>query len=555
MSGATLSTIIKENNVVKSNTFSIVLGTLTICILSLAMPIMTLQVYDRILPNPDSTTLPILLTGVLVAIGLETTLRLIRSYVLCWNGVVFEYKMQTLLMSRYLNSDCTRMVQGHLGEQIQDMSGLGVAKDFHTGQVASVLTELAFLPLFFGLIIYISGWLVFVPLTIVCAYIFTKVYFHKQLEHATDIRDTADDKRYQFLIEVFRGIHTVKALSAERWFERRHEQLSEDSAVHTHHVAEKHAMISNIGSLLSSAMVMASVVVGAFLILDHSLTTGALIATTVLVGRIMAPIQRALSIWTKRIDYALLEESVMKVLTSPLYTPDTALNTHPAAGEFSIKNVAFYYGQDEKKPIFENVSLTLRPGDAISLSGGLGSGRTTLLRIMAGVYAPTTGSVEVDGHNVLDYEPRALMRHIALVENSSTIFRGTIRDNLTRFGLVSEDEVRSIGEWLGINSIIADLPAGLNTFLEGSDSDSLPPGLKQKIAIARALAPRPKIILFDNAEQDIDLKGYNDIYRLLGRIKGRATLVIMSNDMNFRALADTHYEITREGLRFLNALR
>ena len=146
------------------------------------------------------------------------------------------------------------------------------------------------------------------------------------------------------------------------------------------------------------------------------------------------------------------------------------------------------------------------------------------------------------------------MRHIALVENSSTIFRGTIRDNLTRFGLVSEDEVRSIGEWLGIDSIIADLPAGLNTFLEGSDSDSLPPGLKQKIAIARALAPRPKIILFDNAEQAIDLKGYHELYRLLGRIKGRATMIIMSDDMNFRSLADTHYQLTPQGLRFLNAL-
>jgi ATP-binding cassette subfamily C protein LapB len=177
-------------------------------------------------------------------------------------------------------------------------------------------------------------------------------------------------------------------------------------------------------------------------------------------------------------------------------------------------------------------------GESILLTGAHGSGKTLLLQLLAGIY-PRRAKAQstVDGRNILRYASEDLIRHVGLIRSEGVIFRGTIRDNMTCFGQIPEKEVQEIAALLKLDRDIARLPSGFDTLLTGTNTDSIPPGLKQRIAMTRVLAPKPRIILFDNADRALDREGYNLVYNLLARLKGRASMVLVSDDFNIRGLA------------------
>jgi ATP-binding cassette subfamily C protein LapB len=356
-------------------------------------------------------------------------------------------------------------------------------------------------------------------------------------------REEFDAHRYDFLVETLHMIHTIKAFAAEKIFQRRYESLKEDVGNVNHRVAKHYSFMSNIGSLFSSLMMVCSVFVGATLVLQQHMTMGALIATILLTGRIMQPVQKGMSIWTKRQHFDMAKEEIEELFTTPLLKT-AATVTADYHGVVHVDEIKFRY--HPKQPwVLDGVSLSLNAGEAVAISATHGSGKTTLLHLLAGMYPPTQGMILIDGQPVTSFDQQDIVTHVGLLETQGVIFRGTIRDNITRFGLTPEQDAQSVSRLLGINEDVAKLPAGFNTILDGVDSDSLPPGFKQKIAIARALAPHPKVVLYDEAERDLDIFGYHLLYRLLAKMKGHVTLILMTDDQNLHSLADKRYHLDK----------
>jgi ATP-binding cassette subfamily C protein LapB len=205
-------------------------------------------------------------------------------------------------------------------------------------------------------------------------------------------------------------------------------------------------------------------------------------------------------------------------------------------GTLKIEKLSFRHS-DDKPWLLDDLDLDLRHGESILLTGAHGSGKTLLLQLLAGIYPPGKGTINIDGRNILRYASEDLIRHVGLIRSEGVIFRGTIRDNMTCFGQIPEKEVQEIAALLKLDRDIARLPSGFDTLLTGTNTDSIPPGLKQRIAMTRVLAPKPRIILFDNADRALDREGYNLVYNLLARLKGRASMVLVSDDFNIRGLA------------------
>ena len=201
-----------------------------------------------------------------------------------------------------------------------------------------------------------------------------------------------------------------------------------------------------------------------------------------------------------------------------------------------------------EKPILENINLELRRGEAVLISGVHGCGKSTLLNVMAGIYPVEDGRVMVDGQRIQGYRSEDLVRHIGYVRSNPLIFRGTIRDNITCFGQTNERQAREVAALLNVDKDVAALPSGFDTFLSGNDTDNITQGLKQRIAIVRVLATRPRIILFDNADRALDKEGYAMIYSLLARIKNKVSMVIVSDDRNLRGLTERHYRLENASL-------
>lgn len=524
--------------------FPLLLATLSINIFSLALPVMTKQVYNRILPNPDTGTLSVLISGVCVAVILEAILRLCRAYVIGRSGAAYEHRMACMAMDRILNADLSRMEACGVGEHLHRMGAVSRLKDFHNGYSLTVVLELAFVPLFLALIVYIAGVLALVPAVLILAFTALSLWNGYRLRHALQAREKADDLRFNFLIEALEGVHTLKAFALERFFERKYEALEEDSTRANYRVTQETSGAFNTGATFSHLMVAGVVTCGAWLVLNGMLTTGALIATLLLSGRMMQPVQKALALWTRYQDYLLAKRHIERLLNMPQHAFGDGAEApkDEPEGRLSFSGVSFAHRGGDRQ-VLDHVDLSLAPGECILLTGAHGAGKTALLDLAAGIYPPASGEILLDGRAIMSYSPEDLPRHIGFIRTKPLIFRGTIRDNLTCFGMTDEDKAREVSALLNVDKDVAKLPAGFDTFLSGTVADSISHGLRQRIAMARALALKPRLILFDNADRALDKEGYALIYSLLARLKGRATMILVTDDLNISALADRRYEL------------
>lgn len=524
------------------NVYSLLLCTLAINILSLSLPVMTLQVYDRILPNPGTGTLPVLIAGVCLAVALESILRLSRSYVIGRAGAAYEHRMACKAMERVLNADLSQIGSYGIGEHLHRMASVGKLKDFYNGYAIVIIAELLFVPIFFALIFYIANILTIIPAVILFVFILVSLWRGYCLRDALKEREKADDARFNFLIESLEGVHTLKAFALEKFFERRYEGLEEQSCLKNYNVTQETSKTFNLSAIFSHIMVASVISVGAWFVLQGQLTTGALIATLLLSGRIMQPIQKALGLWTRYQDFTLARDHIQDLFSTPqkMVFDREDMIEHLPDGRLSLYDVSYKH-KNEDEPILQNINLRLKRGEVTLISGGHGSGKSTLLNLIAGIYPPSSGEIKIDGENINTYQPEDLVKHVGFIRSRPLIFRGTIRDNITCFGQVNESQAREIAALLDVDKDVAKLPGGFDTFLNGNNTDSIPPGLKQRIAMVRVLATKPRIILFDNADRSLDKEGYSMIYSLLARLKGKAAIILISDDLNIKGLASHHY--------------
>lgn len=514
-------------------------STLAITVLSLALPIMTLQIYDRILPNPDGGTLPVLITGVCIAIILEMILRLTRAYILEWSGAAYEHKMSCRAMDHILNADLAHMGTAGIGENLNRMTAINRLKNFYNGHSFVTKFELMFVPVYMLVTIYVAGVLAVVPMVVLMVFTLVSLSMGQKLFQNLKCRENYDDKRYNFLISTLDNIHTVKAQAIENFLARKYEYIEDPSTRANYDVTELTSKNFNASTVFSHLMIALVVTVGAVLVLRGNMTAGALIAAILLSGRMMQPVQKAIALWTQYQDFKIADDRLDKIFSIPkqsfVQNPD-AKNLE-IKGRIEMQDMSFQFGAEES-PVFKSLNFQVMPGETILISGSHASGKTTLLNLIAGLYLPSSGSIEIDGCNTAYISPEMRGEHIGYIHTEGTIFTGTIRENITCFGQIPEAATYEIARLLKVDRDVARLPGGFDTTLSGAGADGVAPGLKQRISIVRALARRPKVILFDNADRGLDLEGYNSVYTLLARLKGKASMVLVSEDYNISDLAD-----------------
>ena len=519
------------------NRVYLMLSTLVINLLALAMPIMMLQTYDRILPSHGIGTLALLIAGVLCAVILEVLLRLARSYLTGWSGAVFEHKTACAAMAHLLNSDIQQFEQQGAGAYIQKMAAISRLRSFYAGQALMTMVDLPFVLTFLGLIAYIGGDIVYVPLVLFSLFCIVSWIVGIRLKKEVREQDFSDKIRYNFLIETLTGIHSIKSQGLEKFFFRRNDRLQSRISEAHFQVALSNNIAMSCGMLFGQIMTVSVVSYGAIKVLNGDMGTGGLAACLLLSGRVMQPVQRALGLWTRFQSFFIDRQELEDIFALPVTSHRETEAMMPPTGLLSIKNLSFRYAEDQPD-IFKNLTISLKAGQSISVVGRQGSGRATLLHLIAGLYKPTQGAITVDGADPARVNPVALAAHIGYLPEKGAIFQGTIMENLTFFGTIPEEEALIAAGHLGVTDAVALLPNGFKTMLSDSVTDPVPPGLKQRISIARALASRPRIILFNNADRSLDRNGYNLVFKVLGKIKRNTTLIIVSDDRNILRLAD-----------------
>jgi ATP-binding cassette subfamily C protein LapB len=536
---------------VKKNVGLLLTSSIVINLLSLGLPILTLQVYDRILPNQGSGTLPILISALCMVVVLEIILRLARTYLISWKGAAFEYETMSKAIKGILNADLNVVNAAGVGENLNRLTAISRLRDFYNGYTMITVVDLCFAAVFMGLIAYIGGWLVLVPMSIMCMFLISSVHYGHKLKAGLTERDHADDRRYNYMIGTLEGIHTLKAMGLEEHFMRRYERYERGSTLANYNVTMAASSSFNAAGLYAHAIIAATISFGAMMVLGGQMTAGGLIACILLSGRLMQPVQRSLGLWARYQDFMVSQEKANQILNLPqvrwrnMPASDQLIGT--GVSTLSLRDVG-YYIHSQNRWLFNKINLHMKQGITVHITGGHGVGRSVLLNMIAGTYRPSDGQILIEGMNIMDYNKDELVHKVGIINAESEIFRGTIMDNLTRFGLTSFDSMRDLLESLGIDRDVSKLAMGYDTFLHGVEPDTVTPGLKQRIAIARILALRPKVVLFDDADRNLDRNGYKNIIATLGALRRETALILVTDDKYISRLAQFHFELTPGGL-------
>ena len=439
----------------------VLVASFTLNLLALVMPVVILQTYDRIVPNNSLETLLLLVLGVVAALVFDAFLRLGRTYITGWAAARFEHKLGCTMVGRMLSSDLASYERSAAGVHLDRMTAIDRLRDFYCGQSILVLVDLPFALLFLGLIAYLAGALVMVPIAILASFAFLAWRTGQQLRTAIEERSEVDDRRYNFIIELLTGIHSVKSLGMEAQMVRRYERLQESSANAGIEVNRISGRAQSLGALFSNLTMVLTAGIGSLWVIGGDLTTGGLAASSLLAGRSLQPLLRTMGLWTQFQNVEVAKEHVAKAMSIQSEAIADLPPLPLVEGAVRLSDVRFSYYEDGPE-LFKGLDLAMPAGGAVGIRGANGSGKSTLLRLVLGLYRPTAGRVAIDGHNLAEFDPASIRDQIVYLPQQSILFQGTILENLTGFrGDVAIEPALEMAAKIGLDSIIAPATRGL----------------------------------------------------------------------------------------------
>ena len=523
---------------------AVLVSTVFINLLALGLPLVVLQVYDRIIPNAAIDTFSLLLIGLMAVLLLDGIMRTARAYLVGWSAVRYENEVTTEVVERLLFAPSREIEKNPPGIHIDRLNAIDALRDFYGGQSRLLLIDLPFVVVFLGLVAFIGGWIVAVPLIMFAALSVVTLACGSRLREVLEQRAEQDDRRHDFIIETLNGIQTIKTMAMEPQIQRRFEKLQKAGVAASYKTIILGNLAQNFGNLFSSLTMISVVTTGAYLIINGSLSVGTLAACTLLSGRSVQPVMRGLGLWTQ-----LQGLSIAKARLQGLYDLDAVKPRDRAAreieckGEIKLRNVTYRYNADEI-PAVRDISLDIPAGAMIGLHGGFRCGKSTLIRMIVGELAPTSGTVTIDGSKASGPEREHMAHSIAYVPQKSEIFTGTILQNITMFKTGDAiDAAREAARLLGLETDIHRLPQGYDTILSEGISDELPMGMLQRIIIARSLARRPRILLFDEANSSLDGRSDKMLREAFLKLKGKVTIILVSHRPSLLRVCDHTYEL------------
>lgn len=518
-------------------------------LLSLALPLLVLQVYDRIIPNSAGSTLLLCLVGMAAILAADAFLSISRAYILSWNAARTQHALMTTVLARLVGSDTNSFEQRSEGSYLQSLRAVDTLRAFHGSQALFLWIDLPFALVFVALIALIGGPVVFAPIIILALVAGLARWTGSALRDALEQRTANDGRRHSFMIDALTKVGTAKALGMESLLVRRYERLQGISASANYRTVFYSVLARSVGTMMSQVMMVVVAAAGSVMVISGALSIGALAACTLLAGRIGSPLMRLLAIWTQYQSVDIAQRQIRSIIELPQETAPVAeagandIATTPVPdirGGIAFEDVTFRY-KLQPEPLFSGLDVTIEAGATIGITGPNTSGKSTLLHLTAGLLHPENGRVTIDGKDIRDYPLDQLRAQICYLPQRPVLFEGTILENLTMFQTEERlDRAFAIAQSLGLSDRIARLPEGFDTPIGNGAVDGIPVGMRQRIAVARALitVTRPRIILFDEANALLDKQSDDQLIRLLRQYKGNATILLNSLRPAVLALAD-----------------
>jgi ATP-binding cassette subfamily C protein LapB len=543
----------------------IFLLTVTINVLSLALPLVILQVYDRIIPEKAYDTFAILMAGIGVVIILDLVLRMIRDRTLGWSAARFEHKIGSAAVGKMMSAEIATVEAEPASLHLERLAAIEPLRDFQSGQILITLADIPFVVVFMGLIWLIAGNLVLAPAALVLAALITVVFLGYLLARAVKVRAELDDERYNFVFKVLGGIHTVKGLGLEAQMTRRYEAIMGPLSSAVERVAFLSSIAQALTPTFSNLAMVATAGYGSVMVVAGDISGGSLIACILLAGRVLQPIARLIGLWVQSRTVRLAGKRLNAILQMPdeeakfpqrrpAIGPQAAATdadtAHPDDG-IRLQDVTVHLGRPDY-PVLDSATIAIPLGAFVVLSGPVGGGKSTFLDVLAGLAPADSGQIYYKGRGISDGGIDAYRAKVGYVREASELFRGTIKDNLTWFGDRSDLGLAlQRARELGLDETVAMIPKGLGTPVGDSATAALPASVQQQISLVRVLSQSPEILLLDEANSAFDIETDRLFRDLLIRLKGQCTIVMITSRPSLAKLADIRIDINQGDVRLV----
>ena len=507
----------------------VLLAALMINLFALALPLFSMNVYDRVVPNHAIETLWMLAIGVIIILFADLALRTMRGYFLDLASSRVDVRLSAYIMERVLG---LRLENRPLsaGSFASNLRSFETIRDFITSATVTAFIDVPFALIFIIVIGWIS-WPLVLPILIgmllVLAYAVT---VHTRMHELSETTYRASAMRNATLVESLVGLEAIKALGAESVMQRKWEL----SANFLSRVGAQLRLLSastiNVAGWGQQLVNIVVIVVGVYLISENALTLGGLIACSMLSSRAMAPIGQVAGLLTQYHNAATALKSLDEILQQPVERPVNSnfVTRQHFNGDIEFKDVEFSYpGQTQSA--LRNISLKIRAGEHVAILGRVGSGKTTLEKLIPGLYQPTSGAVLVDGIDLRQLDPAELRRNIGYVPQDVTLFYGSLRDNLTISASTADDAaVLRAAQVGGMIDFVNSHPQGFDMTV-GERGESLSGGQRQAVAIARAVINEPPILIMDEPTGSMDHSSEEEIKQQLKSFASGKTLLVVTH--------------------------
>ncbi|WDG52369.1 type I secretion system permease/ATPase [Pseudomonas chlororaphis] len=507
-------------------------------IFSLLTPLFFQVVMDKVLVHHGLTTLDVIAIGLLGIMLFETALSGLRTYVFAHTASRIDVELGSRLFRHLVTLPLAYFQARRVGDSVARVRELEHIRSFLTGNAITLVLDILFSVVFIAVMFFYSGWLTLVVVVSLPLYVLVSVLITPLLRSRLNESFARGAENQAFLVETINGIDTLKSMSVEPQITRKWDnQLAAYVSA-----GFKTQTLSNVAnesvSLIGKLVTVATLWLGARLVIDGQLSVGQLIAFNMLAGRVSQPIIRLAQLWTNFQQTGVSVQRLGDILNSRTELSQAARSALPELkGHVAFDQVQFRY-RPEGSEVLRGVSLSIEAGEVLGVVGRSGSGKSTLTRLLQRLYVPERGRVLVDGMDLALADVSSLRRQIGVVLQDNMLFNRSIRENiaLTDPGTPLESVIHA-AKMAGAHDFILELPEGYDTVV-GEHGASLSGGQRQRIAIARALIGNPRILIFDEATSALDYESERIIQQNMKEIcKGR-TVIIIAHRLS--AVRDAH---------------
>ena len=417
----------------------VLLASLLINLFALAIPLYTMNVYDRVVPNDTTETLWALTAGVVIVLVFDFSMRMLRGYLTDIAGKRIDVILSANIFERAMGirMEARPPSVGSFASNVQEFESF---REFITSATITALVDLPFLVIFIFVIYIVGGWLAVVPIAAVPLVIIISLILQRQLGAVIQESFRCGAQKQGVLIESLTAVETIKSMSAESVQQRRWEQLVGQVAKLGLKSKTLSQGIINSSQLIQQVANIAIVVFGVYLINDRLLTIGGLIACTMLNSRALAPLGQVAGLLARYHQSAASLRTLNNVMNLPIERPANKSFVHRPVivGSIEFREVTFTY-PGHKVPALSNVSFKIAAGERVGLIGRIGSGKSTIEKLILSLYKPESGSILIDGVDVNQIDPAALRRNVGYVPQDIVLFFGTVKENILYAAPYAED--------------------------------------------------------------------------------------------------------------------